>query len=65
MAITRDELMRSFGPILLEALVDLIMDEINILRTQHGFGARTKQQLLNGLETKLNGLDLYDWMNEE
>ena len=60
----REELYRQFGPILVEAIVLIMMDEINILRAEHGLSPRTKQQLINAIENKLSGLELYDWMNE-
>lgn len=62
--IARDELYRKFGPILIEALVLIIKDEINLLRTEHGLSERTNQQLMDAIENKLNNLSLYDWMNK-
>lgn len=60
---TRDEIYRKFGPVLLEAVVMVIKDEINALRSLHSLPDRTSQQLINALETKLAGLTNYDWMN--
>ena len=60
---TREELYRRFGPCMVEALMDLVVDEINILRTNDGLPTRTKQQILNALENKLDNTPLYDWMN--
>jgi hypothetical protein len=59
---TRDEIYRRFGPMLLEAIVDILMDEINILRDSAGLSPRTKQQLVNALENKYKTLNKYDWM---
>ncbi len=59
---TRDEIYQRFGPILIEALCDIITDELNTLRAEHGLSPRTKQQLLNALESKLDGLETYDWI---
>ena len=49
---TRDDLYRKFGPLLIEALVLIIKDEINILRTQAGLSGRTNQQLMDALENR-------------
>jgi hypothetical protein len=61
----RNTLFRKFGPVLLEAVIELVMDEINILRSDIGLGSRTKQQLIDALKTKHDTLPLYDWMQEE
>ena len=63
-AATRENLYRRFGPALLEAIVLVIKDEINILRAEAGLQERTKQQMIDAVETKLDGLSSYDWMNE-
>lgn len=59
----RDELYREFGPLLLEAIVLIMLDEINELRTNIGLSPRTKQQVLNTLDTKLDGLTNYTWLD--
>ena len=61
---TRKELYRHFGPLLLEALVLIIRDEINILRAEAGLSSRTNQQIMDALETKLSTLVPHDWMSE-
>lgn len=61
---TRDETMRKFGPILLEAFAIMVLDEINILRSQVGLPPRTKQQILDQINNHVSTLPLYDWMNE-
>ena len=60
---TREEIYRLFGPLLIEAIVLIIKDEINILRTNAGLPERTNQQVINAIEAKLNSLPDYDWMN--
>lgn len=62
---TREELYKRFGPILIEAVVLVIKDEINTLRVLAGKQERTKQQIMDAVETKLNSLSTYDWMNEQ
>lgn len=61
----RDELYQKFGPVLIEAVVLVVRDEINTLRALAGKQERTKQQMIDAVETKLNSLDTYDWMNEQ
>lgn len=63
MAITREELYRCFGPILLEAIVLIVKDEINILRVQAGLPERNNQQIIDAIETKLSTLPKYNWMD--
>ena len=60
----RDRVYEHFGPILIEALCDIIMDEINILRERAGLAPRTKQQLIDALKAKHDELSPYDWMSE-
>jgi hypothetical protein len=60
---TRDAVYSLFGPMLLEALTDVIMDEINILREAAGLQPRTKQQLLEKLKTKNDEAIKYDWVD--
>lgn len=62
-SMTRDEIYQHFGPMLVEALCDIIMDELNAVRAEHGLPPRTKQQLMNALEIKLGALEKYDWMD--
>jgi len=61
---TRAELYRKFGPLILEAIVMIVKDEINILRQKAGLAERTNQQLMNAIESRLDELEEYDWMRE-
>ena len=58
----RDDLYKHFGPLLLEALARVILDEINILRNKIGLPERDLSQVTDAIETKLNELNKYDWM---
>jgi len=58
----REELYKSFGPMLVEAVVSIIKDEINILRQAASLPERTNQQLIDAIETKLGTLSKYSWM---
>jgi len=58
----REELYGKFGPMMLEAIVLLVKDEINILRTQHGLAERTNQQIMDAIDAKYNTITKYDWM---
>lgn len=62
---TREELYRMFGPLLIEAIALIIKDEINLLRAQHSLPERTNQQIIDAIENKLSLLPKYDWMNVE
>lgn len=59
---TREELYRKFGPMLIEAIVLIIKDEINIMRTQLGLPKRTNKQLSTAIDDKLSSLSPFDWM---
>lgn len=59
---TREELYQMFGPLLTEAICLVIKDEINLLRTQHSLPARTEQQIIDAIGTKLGNLPSHDWM---
>lgn len=61
----RDNVFEKFGPILLEALVDNMLEEINELRTHAGLPPRTKEAFLGSAHNHLNHLDLYDWMADD
>ena len=61
---TREELYEHFGPKLIEAVVLVVKDEINLLRTQHGLSDRTNEQIIGAIGNKLNGIANYDWMEE-
>ena len=61
---TRENLYRKFGPMIVEAIVLVIKDEINLIRAELNLPKRTDAQLMNAIETKLNGLELYNWMSE-
>lgn len=62
--ITRAELYRKFGPILTEALVLIIKDEINILRVKAGLTERTNNQIMTAIDNKLQTLNKHNWMSE-
>lgn len=62
--VDRGALYRRFGPVIIEAVVLVIKDEINLLRAEAGLPERTNQQMLNAIETKLDSVEKYEWMNE-
>lgn len=61
----RDNVYQKFGPILLEALFDKMLDEINELRTGAGLPPRPKESFLGSAHNHIAHLDLYDWMKEQ
>lgn len=58
----RDDLFRKFGPILLEALVRMIVDECNRLRSHAGMPPITKEMFFDEINNHLSELEPYDWM---
>jgi hypothetical protein len=62
---TRDELYRYFGPRLIDALAQVMLDEINLLRTKAGLSLRTEQQAIDAIANKLTSIQKYDWMIEQ
>ena len=61
---TRDEAYQRFGPVLLEAVVRKLVDEINILRSEIDLPQRTQQQVIDALIEEYQSLPDYDWMGE-
>ena len=61
MAATREELYGQFGPRLVEAVVTLLLDEINALRTNASLSERTPQQMVDAIDAKLAALGPYPW----
>lgn len=60
----RDITYQKFGPLLMEALFDAILEELNELRTQAGLPLRTKAYFLGKSNNIQNHLQPYDWMDE-
>lgn len=58
----RDELFRQFGPLLLEAITDFMLDNVNALRQEQGMPEITKDEYLEQLSNHLSELEPYDWM---
>jgi len=61
----RDDIMASFGPILLESVALVVLDQINLIRQELSLPQRTKQQLLDEISNHLSTLPQYDWMLEQ
>ena len=60
----RDDVLRKFGPKLLEAFALMILDELNILRTINGLPERTPTQLLTKISNHVTEVPDYNWMQE-
>lgn len=58
----RDDLYQRFGPLLKEAVLLLMLQEINILRQEAGLPERTEADMYTAIKNKVNELDDYDWM---
>lgn len=61
----RDELMRRFGPLLLEAFGRIVFNEINIVRLNAGLPERDWDQFFTEINNHLSTLKPYEWMKEE
>ena len=57
--------MQQFGPLLLEAFVYLLLDQINHLRAEQGMPEITISDLFTGIDNHMSHLDPYDWMIEQ
>ena len=58
----REELYQKFGPMLVEAIVLIIKDEINILRGKANLPERTNLQIMTAIGNKISSLEKYSWM---
>lgn len=59
----RDELFAKFGPILLEAIVVMQVEETNRLRAKLNMPPVTKQMFYDEINNHLSELEPYGWMN--
>lgn len=62
---TKAELYKKFGPKLIDALVQVILAEVNILRVRVGLSPRTGTQVIDAIANKLDSIPDYDWMDKE
>jgi hypothetical protein len=60
---TKEELYQKFGPKLIDALVQLILEQFNTLRVKNGLSELTGQQVLDSLADKLAQIPNYPWMD--
>lgn len=60
----RDEVFELFGPKLLEGFCEMLLSELNILRTQAGLPPRTKEQVYTEIMNHATTLPDYEWMAE-
>lgn len=61
----RDTVYHKFGPLLMEALFDTLLEEVNELRVKAGLQPRTKAYFLGKSNNNQAHLQRYDWMDEE
>ena len=59
----RDDLFRQFGPLLIEAIVDFVLDNVNALRKEQGMPEISKDDYLDLLSNHVSELPPYDWMS--
>ncbi|MBW1996366.1 MAG: hypothetical protein JRJ29_00235 [Deltaproteobacteria bacterium] len=60
----REEVYERWGPMLLEAIVRLLVNEINILRQKVGLPPRTMAQVLAAVLNEYNSLEEFDFVKE-
>jgi hypothetical protein len=58
----RDDLFIKFGPLLLEAMFLVLLDEINTLRPGQGQPTITMEDLISNANNHVTTLPDYDWM---
>ncbi len=63
--LTRNDTYRHIGPILLESLCLVLLEQINALRNEQGMPVITEQDIIDSLNNHLTELEPYDWMTEE
>lgn len=58
----RNDTYQKFGPILLEAVCLVLLDQVNRLRKEQGMPKITERDIIDNLNNHLNKLQPYDWM---
>ena len=61
---TREEVFDKFGPLALEAMLEVFLSELNEVRSLAGLPSVSKQKLYDSMEDKHRVLEKYDWMKE-
>jgi len=61
----REELYQKFGPMLLEAIATLCLEEFNRLRRLHNMPEITLQEFADALNNRLSKIEPYSWMSQE
>lgn len=57
----REETYRKFGPILLESMCLVLLNQINALRRKQGMPEITEQDIIDELNNHLSKLEPYAW----
>jgi len=60
----RDDLMRQFGPMLLEAFGRILFEELNRIRSHVGMPELTWEQFFAEINNHTSEIEPYDWMEE-
>lgn len=60
----RDVTFAKFGPLLMEAIAEELLEYVNELRTRDGLPAVPKAEFLGRLNNNINHLENYDWMDD-
>jgi len=57
-----EELMRRFGPKLIDAIIQVMVEENNILREKLKFSRISNAQIIEAISKKLESITDYNWM---
>lgn len=58
----RDNLMKKFGPILIEAIIRVTIEDLNRIRAHVGMQPITEELFFEQINNDLEHLEPYDWM---
>ena len=61
---TREDYYDKFGPKVLEAIVLVVLDEVNAIRANASLTERTVQQMLDAIDAKIASVGDYAGMSE-
>ena len=61
----RHDVYKQFGPLLVEAVADLLLGEINVLRAKLGLPEHSKKKMLKAIDDRLKTVTKLNWMEKE
>lgn len=61
----RNELYAKFGPMLLESIIKITIEDLNRIRAHVGMQPITEQMFMDQINNDLSHLEPYNWMEAE